>query len=423
MSIESSGTAWAGSPKASRRDATAFHAAPALTPHGWRLLLRRGAMATTVALQIPQGLATARGQRLTDSPGVNLVSFPPRLHQSAASVVKTLDAAVRTAAIPNAWFSSAHDGAVGLRDDPREVYRSTIAHVQPGNLPLMAARSPQLLRRSNFTACVAYWETDRIKKVHTTGVPWLDEIWTLSEFCRVPFNALTNKPVRVLPFPVPAPTATSGEWRKHMGLSDEFVFSFQFDMASTTQRKNPDGLVESYRRAFPRPRADTVLVIKTMNSSWFPEEFRQLQRSVKGREDVKLVDEFWPEAVNSAYYGDIDCYVSLHRAEGFGIGMARAMAAGTAVLATGYSGNLDFMDEKNSVLVPARVVPTGKQPVYPRNSRWAQPDLDFAADAMRSIRTDEHLRTTLGQQAARDLAPRTSAALGSWIRQHIPGLS
>ena len=400
--------------------ATAYDEAPKAPPHGWRLLQRRFELAGSVVSQVPRGWARSRHQYSSGIPGVNLVSFPPRLHQSARSVAQAIDVGVNAAGIDHAWFSSPHEGVQALRSDPLEVYPATIAHVQPGNLPLLAARSPRLFGRSRFVACVTYWETKRVKKLHAAGVPSLDEIWTISAFCQESCADHTRQPVRVLPFPVSVQAERAGVWRDHLGLTNEFVFSFQFDMASTTQRKNPQAVIEAFVRAFPKPGPETVLIIKTMNTTWFPEEYLQLQAQVAARPDIRLIDDFWPEEINNAYYQDIDCYVSLHRAEGFGIGMARAMASGTAVIATGYSGNLDFMTSGSAVLVPYRIVPVGSNPVYPRRSAWAEPDLDFAADAMRQVREDDVMRKALGERAAAALAPRTNEALGRWIQEHIP---
>jgi glycosyltransferase involved in cell wall biosynthesis len=222
---------------------------------------------------------------------------------------------------------------------------------------------------------------------------------------------------------VEPPHGARGAWRAELGLNDEtFVFAFQFDMASTIERKNPQDVVAAFLRAFPRPSSDTMLIIKTMNGDWRPASMAHLRRIVAGRRDIGLIDEYWPEDVNSAFYGDNDCYVSLHRAEGLGIGMARAMAAGKPVIATGYSGNLEFMTGRNSVLVPFKRTEIGSNPVFAAKSIWAEPDVDAAADAIRAVRSDESLRRRLGAQAAQDLSGRTPEALGEWIVANVPSL-
>ncbi len=391
-------------------------------PHGWNLARRRARLAIDVAKQIGPGLHRTRRVRRIPAPGVNLVSFPPRKHQSASSVSQAIAAAFAAAEVPTRVFSSPHDGSAALAADPLTAFPATIAHTQPGNVPLVALRSPHLFDRGAFVASVAYWETPDMKQLHRMGSPWIDELWTLSDYSRAALERVTSRPVRVLPFPVVSPAAEPGRWRSHMGLADEFVFSFQFDMASTVHRKNPGAVVAAYQRAFPAEQHEVRLVIKTMNGDWFPRDLDELRRQCGQRSDIVLVEDYWPNAVNDAYYGDIDCFVSLHRAEGLGIGMARAMAAGTPVIATGYSGNLEFMDEDSALLVPYRLVPVGDNPVYSGRSLWADPDVGAAADAMRSVHADPGLSDRLARRGAVQVADRTMARLGAWMRTHVPGL-
>lgn len=389
-------------------------------PLGWSLARRRVRLGLQVARQVGPGLRRGWGISQIDGPGANLVSFPPRLHQSAQSMSSAIADAAGAAKLPTLRFSSPHDGSAALAADPRESFRATVAHAQPGNLPLLAMRSPWLFRRDTFVACVAYWETPDIKRLHSAGGPWLDEIWTLSGYSRTALQRITSKPVRILPYPVVAPAAVSGRWREYMGLRDEFVLSFQFDMASTVQRKNPGAVVAAFVRAFPVPQEGVRLVIKTMNGDWFPRDLAELRRMCASRDDIVLAEGFWPSDVNDAYYADIDCFVSLHRAEGLGIGMARAMAAGTPVVATGFSGNLEFMDDDSALLVPYRLVPVGPNPVYSSRSMWAEPDVDAAADAIRSVFADSAVRRELAVKGAAAVTGRTVRALGEWIRHHLP---
>ena len=98
-----------------------------------------------------------------------------------------------------------------------------------------------------------------------------------------------------------------------------------------------------------------------------------------------------------------DCYVSLHRTEGLGLTMAEAMAVGTPVVATAYSGNLDFMSQRSAMLVPAEEVEVGPGHYYPAHGHWAEPDLDAAAAMMRGVAGDPELRRRLASAAAEEL--------------------
>ncbi len=101
--------------------------------------------------------------------------------------------------------------------------------------------------------------------------------------------------------------------------------------------------------------------------------------------------------------------------------IAKAMAAGKPVVATGYSGNMEFMKADDSVPIPFRIVPVGPDPIYPANGTWAEPDVDVAADAMRSLAADRTLAAQLGGRArARVLGGWTPQRLGGWLRSHLP---
>jgi glycosyltransferase involved in cell wall biosynthesis len=205
-----------------------------------------------------------------------------------------------------------------------------------------------------------------------------------------------------------------------IGARDRFVFGFQFDWNSSRRRKNPDGVLGAYLRAFPNPDSGTLLLIKTINGEQHPESVRQFAAVADGRPDVVIIDDFWPTGLNAALSQAIDCYVSLHRAEGFGLTIAKAMAAGKPVIATGYSGNLDFMPAGTSLLVPWTLTLVGPDPIYPAQAHWAEPDLDSAVDCMRSVFDDAALRADLGARAEEHIRLTRSEDLSvEWVRQRL----
>ena len=166
---------------------------------------------------------------------------------------------------------------------------------------------------------------------------------------------------------------------------DRFTFLFTFDFFSTMRRKNTDGLIEAFARAFA-PGEGPRLLLKTINGRLRPEAEAELRRKSAQHPDIELIDAYLEPAQNAALLARADCYVSLHRSEGFGLTLAEAMALGTPVIATGYSGNTDFMTARNSYLVewtPTRVGPECE--IYPAEGSWAEPDLDHAAELMRRV--------------------------------------
>ena len=148
------------------------------------------------------------------------------------------------------------------------------------------------------------------------------------------------------------------------------------------------GLIEAFTTAFV-PGEGPVLVIKSINAGQRPAEAERLRLRAAAERDVLLMENYLDTTERDALMALCDCYVSLHRSEGLGLTMAEAMAWGKPVIATGYSGNLQFMTDENSFLVPwvPAVIPAGAEP-YPAGGTWADPDLDAAARMMRSVIED-----------------------------------
>jgi glycosyltransferase involved in cell wall biosynthesis len=222
------------------------------------------------------------------------------------------------------------------------------------------------------------------------------------------------------------PTVPTSLIRSDVGLPDDrFLFGFAFDYLSVFARKNPVGLVDAYCRAFG-PDDGAMLVLKTIHAEAFPAAAAQLREAVADRDDILFIDGFLSSLEIRAFFQLLDCYVSLHRAEGLGLTLASAMAAGVPTIATGWSGNLEFMTADNSVLVPydLRDVGPGAAP-YPPEALWAEPDVHAASDAMRALFDDRSLAARLGARARSDLAPLATHGAGAdWLverYEHVTG--
>jgi glycosyltransferase involved in cell wall biosynthesis len=190
-----------------------------------------------------------------------------------------------------------------------------------------------------------------------------------------------------------------------------------FDFRSSMARKNPQGTIAAFRLAFGQDPS-VRLLIKTQNGEHAPEALAQL-RALAG-DNVEIVDEVWPYDQIKALIASADVLVSLHRAEGFGLTLAEAMALGTAVIATEGSGNRDFMDNDCARLVPAGQIPVeDPQGIY-QGQTWADPDVTVAADALRSLRDDPDLGPRLAVAARKRVATQLSPE--AWFRTLPTGL-
>jgi glycosyltransferase involved in cell wall biosynthesis len=279
----------------------------------------------------------------------------------------------------------------------------TITCVNPDT---MGAISHEL-GRSFFTErhSIGYWWWEVDGPTPFTWRPHfelVDEVWVGSRYVADAFGAELQRPVHrmILPVSVPEPPALG---RAELGLPDGFLFLFMFDYASVVARKNPIGAVQAFRRSFD-PGDGAALVIKCVNSWQDARGHEQLLRATAGREDIHIVDRFSDSAEKNAILASCDCYVSLHRAEGFGLPLAEAMFLGKPVIATGYSGNLEFMSEHNSYLVAHAELRVGEGSLpYPFNGIWAEPEVDHAARLMREVFEHRDAAAGVGERAAADI--------------------
>jgi glycosyltransferase involved in cell wall biosynthesis len=247
----------------------------------------------------------------------------------------------------------------------------------------------------------------------------ISEVWAGSEHCADCLRPFVAQEVYVVPAPihVPDPPILT---REQLGLPDGFLFLFLFNYTSVARRKNPFGVVEAFRRAF-EPGAGAALVIKCAEVASSVKEHADLLALAEGHPDIRIVEGFVPYEHKNAMLAACDCYVSLHRAEGFGMPIAEAMYLGKPTIATGWSGNLDFMTADNSHLVPYRLVELGEDLwPYRADALWAEPDVDEAAKLMRVVFADPAASQALGARAAADVRRTHSLeAVGAVVDQRL----
>jgi glycosyltransferase involved in cell wall biosynthesis len=347
-------------------------------------------------------------------PGVNLAGFL-EVESGLGEVARRLAKVLASSDIP--FAAIAYRGTLARRDHPLGL---ELAESAPYDINLISLSANDLMRFAvevgmdffarRYSIGVWFWETDvfsSAERATTSAARFLDEVWVASDYVRQAVAPQVDIPVHVVPVPVESPQGPF-RTRSELSVPEGFIFLYVFDFWSA-ERKNPWAVVEAFKRAF-EPDEGPTLVLKSIHGrDWKPHQFERLAALVQGRPDILLRDGYVSAGERDSYIAACDCYVSLHRSEGLGLTMAEAMACGKPVIATGYSGNLEFMSEENSHLVPYRLVDIPDTWwAYAAGAQWAEPDVDAAAELMRRVWEDRAEAQALGSKARDDVLERFS---------------
>jgi glycosyltransferase involved in cell wall biosynthesis len=245
-----------------------------------------------------------------------------------------------------------------------------------------------------------YWEQEHFPVRWHSAFDYYDEVWAPSEFTCAALRAGSPIPVHKITYPFQLDEAQAVADRAQFSLGEnDYVFLFNFDYLSTIQRKNPAAVIDAFRLAFA-PSEDAVLVLKSINGEQEPAARAALIERASGLR-VIFMEEHVTGAEINGLFASADCYVSLHRSEGLGLGMAQAMYLGKPVIGTGYSGNLEFMNAENSLLADYSLVELEETfGPYERGTHWAEADVEHAASLMRWVFENRAEAEALGARGA-----------------------
>ena len=320
--------------------------------------------------------------------GANILShfcYPSGLQQAGIWIQRSLEAC----GVP----TTARDVPAGiacelLDREPwlgLERYPISIFNVAPTPYFADAYERSGLLRRDGIhrIGCWA-WELEVIPDDWLALAPLVDEIWAPTAFVARAMRSRMPLPVYDM-LPGVEVSAYDLVTKEELGVpADHFVFFFMFDMYSEFERKNPLAIIEAFRRAFARTEK-VSLVIKVSRGSADAANLARLRTAAEAN-GVCVIDAVVSREKAYGFLAMCDCFVSLHRSEGFGLALAEAMLLGKPVIATAYSGNLDFMHAGNSWLVDyglTNIEVSG--PIYRQGAFWAAPSVTHAADLMREV--------------------------------------
>jgi glycosyltransferase involved in cell wall biosynthesis len=272
-------------------------------------------------------------------------------------------------------------------DERSQAFRHMSAHLSGGT----------------YNIGVPFWELSRYPEAWAREIDHYDEVWASTNFIYDALSKAVRKPVFQLPLAA-QPRATELVSRAHFGIPEtSYAFLFAFDFSSYMSRKNPFAVIEAFKSLRKlRPFADVCLVIKLSGRRGHEEAFTRLKQHLEELGDrVCLIEHVETDNYMKNLIRCCDCYISLHRSEGYGFGPAEAMYWGNPVIATSYSGNMDFMTDKTAFLVNYRLIPVGVDEYpYASGQVWAEPDVAQAAKYMTRLVDEPDYGRSLGERAS-----------------------
>ena len=366
-------------------------------------------------------------------PGVNLVGYASYA-LGIGEDLRTTYAALQAADVPVAVVDFAPGSSFEHRRElsleaviqPDAPFAITLVCLTPEELlRLLESEQGHASLPGRYVIGYWPWELPAWPRAWLPALKHVDEVWVSTTHIANALRSHTRLPLRVMPLCVEPPgkclepLTPEQRWaarQQHNLDPGATLFCFSFDLNSNLERKNPWGCIRAFQQAFPPAlaggeRSDVGLVIKTYAPSEAHRDWEELKRQCHLDPRIRLIETTLSRDALLALYGCCDGFLSLHRAEGFGRGLAEALQLGLDVVATGWSGNTDFCDGPlahpvSFTLVP---VPPGAYPHWP-DQHWAEPDLPTAASLIRAV-VDRRQREGLPPRAwAAGYRDRFSAA-------------
>lgn len=278
-------------------------------------------------------------------------------------------------------------------------YGINLIHLNPNELANSILRFDLKKLRARRNIAFWLWELPEFPEEWLYTFQLFDEIWTPARFITDTIKKYTDKPVYTMPYGLRSPKTAEGCGREYFRLpADKFLFMISFDGNSVSERKNPEGGIRAYIQAFSTENTGVGLVIKATHES--AASLERMRGLLDGYPNIYILTDSFSREVFNSLIACVDVYVSLHRAEGFGLVMAEAMLLGTPVIATNWSANTEFMDKGTACMVDAEIVELDRDhPPYHKGDHWAQPDEVQAADYMRKLFEDRKFGRELAERA------------------------
>jgi glycosyltransferase involved in cell wall biosynthesis len=280
----------------------------------------------------------------------------------------------------------------------QEDYDTSVFFMSAMECQNLANVHPQLFSAPKKKIGYFLWELPDFPASYSNALKLVDHIWCPTRFVQKAFFNRSRQLTLALPLPVVSQPPTGKKFRSALKISPKaFVVLFMFDLHSTTQRKNPQAVVRVFLEFLKiRPTAYLILKINRWNSKQ-QKELKWLGEHPR----IKIIKETLLPGELSDLYNASNCYLSLHRSEGFGRTLVEALQHGLHLVSTDFSGPQDFLNADNTFLVSwSRKVATPKDyPNLDADSWWSEPNeqhaltqLQLAYEASKVSRNEQGMR-------------------------------
>lgn len=359
--------------------------------------------------------------------GINLIGFARAemgIGESCRLAARSLEAADIPFGIINFYGTNSArmtDTTWIHKEVDQTQYGINVFHINAEQMIEVYAQYGNDLFNTCYNIGFWHWELPDFPDEWMDGFRFVNEIWAPSSFVVDSIAIKSPVPVVRIPHGIEVRIAEARE-RSYFDLPERaFLFLTMYDVNSHKERKNPIGAIQAFKQAFDPDNVSVGLVVKINNLNRNPDEEILLKDMISDYRNIYLIKDTLSRNDVNALLQVTDCYISLHRSEGFGLGLAEAMYLGKPVIGTNWSANTDFMRHTNSCLVDYELVQIGKDyGQYKSYQYWAEPDLDNAGYYMKKLVADSDFSKRIALQGERTIKNEFSPRyVGNLVKKRI----